>query len=245
VTRRYGARTSPDVAGDTRRVVLLPVGATEQHGPHLPLATDWWLADAVARAVAGRTPDVDVADALPYGISGHHTGLPGTVTLRSRTFIDLVVDVCASLAANGRVPLIVNGHGGNRAALQVALAELGERGHTAWAVSYFELLADVAAAEFPGGHRHVGHACALETSLVMHLWPETVAADRIPAGSTPPSWPDPHMYGGDHVSVWRRFDDINPTGVLGTPSLASPEAGARLFDAAVTRVTDVITRMTT
>ena len=239
---RYDARTSADVRG-AARATLLPVGATEQHGPHLPLGTDWWLADAIARAAAARVPGTDVAGAVPYGISGHHTGLPGTVTLRPRTFIDIVVDVTASLAASGRIPVIVNGHGGNRGALQVILAELAERGHNGWAVSYFELLDDVVAAEFPDGHRHVGHACALETSLITHLWPETVATDRIPAGSTPPAWPDPHMFTADRVAVWRRFDAINPTGVLGTPSLASAQAGARLYTAAVDRLSDVVTRI--
>lgn len=238
---RYDARTSAGVR-DAARITLLPTGATEQHGPHLPLGTDWWIADALCRAVAGSTSGVDVAGALPYGISGHHTGLPGTVTLRTRTFVDIVVDVCASLAANGRMPVIVNGHGGNRGALQLILAELGEQGCTAWAVSYFELLSDVAAELFPGGP-HVGHAGALETSLVLHLWPETVAAGRIPAGTTPPTWPDPHMFGTDRVAVWRPFDAINPTGVLGTPSLATPEAGARLYDAAVARLGEVVARI--
>lgn len=236
----HHARTSADVGPG---LTLLPVGATEQHGPHLPLGTDWWLAEAVALEAAGRAPGADVAGAVPYGISPHHRGFPGTVTLRTRTFIDLVVDVCASLAADGRVPVVVNGHGGNRGALQVAVAELGERGHTAWAVSYFELLDDVVEDVFPDGHRHVGHACALETSLVMHLWPEAVAADRIPEGGTPPCWPDPHLFTGDRVSVYRRFEDVNPTGVVGTPSLATPEAGARLFEAAADRLAVLLGRI--
>ena len=239
-SRAHHAQTSADVEPG---ITLLPVGATEQHGPHLPLGTDWWLAEAVALAAARRVPGVDVAGAVPYGISPHHRGFRGTVTLRTRTFIDLVVDVCASLEADGRVPVVVNGHGGNRGALQVAVAELGERGHTAWTVSYFELLDDVVDEVFPDGHRHVGHACALETSLVMHLWPDAVVTDRIPEGGTPPGWPDPHLYTRDRVSVYRRFEDINPTGVVGTPSLATPEAGRRLFESAADRVADVVERV--
>ena len=240
MSARFDARTSSHVG---EGVTLVPVGATEQHGPHLPLGTDWWLAEAVALETAHRVPGVDVSGVLPYGISPHHRGFPGTVTLRPRTFIDLLVDVCGSLAANGRVPVILNGHGGNRGALQVAVADLGERGHTAWAVSYFELLADTVAELFPDGHSHVGHACALETSLVMHLWPDFVATDRIPSGTTPLRWPDPHLYSTDRVTVYRRFEDVNATGVVGTPSLATPEAGWHLFDTAAMRLANVISRV--
>jgi creatinine amidohydrolase len=239
---RYDALTSADVAG-AAGVTLLPVGATEQHGPHLPLGTDWWLAEAVAAGAARLAPGTDVAAALPYGVSPHHLGFPGTVTLRPRTFIDLLTDVCRSLADQGRLPLVVNGHGGNRGAIEVAIAELGASGRTAWALSYFELLDDVVAEEFPDGHRHVGHACALETSLVTHLWPETVATDQIPAGTTPPAWPDPHLYGTDHVTTWRPFEAVNPTGVVGTPSLANAAAGRRLYETATRRVADAAARI--
>lgn len=224
-------------------MTLLPVGATEQHGPHLPLGTDWWLAEAVATGAARLAPGTDVAAALPYGVSPHHLGLTGTLTLRPRTFIDLLVGVCGSLADAGRIPLVVNGHGGNRGALQVAVTELGAAGRTAWALSYFELLDDVVAEEFTDGHRHVGHACALETSLVMHLWPDKVACEKIPAAGTPPTWPDPHLYGTDHVTTWRPFDEINPTGVVGTPALARPDAGRRLYETATRRVADIATRI--
>lgn len=257
---RSAWRTSPEVgraaegAGmdtgmDTGRVALLPTGAVEQHGPHLPLGVDAWLAEAVclgvSRSLSASGPGAAplVAERLSYGCSWHHTRFPGTVTLRTRTFVDLVVDVCRSLAAGGYRPLVVNGHGGNRGALQVALAEAAEAGVRAWTVSYFELLPDVAEQLFPPGETATGHACALETSLVWYLWPEAVRVAAIPAGETPATSPDPHLYSQDPLGVVRPFDEINPTGVIGRPSAATPEAGARLYRAAVDRLADVVRRV--
>lgn len=242
---RSSWRTSPEAGRDdgTDAVVLVPTGAVEQHGPHLPLGVDAWLAEAVCLGVAASEDSVLVAERISYGCSWHHTRLPGTVTVRTRTFIDLLVDVCRSFTAAGYRPLLVNGHGGNRGAIQVALADLAEAGGRAWSVSYFELLADIAAELFSPVEAATGHACALETSMVWHLWPEAVRVDDIPAGQTPQTWPDPHLYSRDRVTVVRPFDEINPTGVIGRPSDASPEAGARLYGAAVERLAEVVRRV--
>jgi creatinine amidohydrolase len=238
---RYGWRRSPQltaraVAGAAPSLVVLPVGATEQHGPHLPVGVDAWLAEAVALAAAARDGVTLVADPLPYGSSAHHTAFPGTLTLRPRVFVDVVTDVCRSLTRDGHVPVIVNGHGGNRGPLALGLAELLADGITAWAVSYFELVADVAAELFPDAARATGHACALETSLILHLWPDAVDTAAIPPGGTPPTWPDPHLYTTDPVVVARPFERLNSTGVIGIPSSASAAAGKRLFDAAAERL---------
>lgn len=240
--RRMAWRPSPD--HETPRpgtVALLPTGAVEQHGPHLPVGVDAWLAEAVCTGAAGSVDDVVVAETLPYGCSWHHTALPGTITLRTSTFINVVVDVCRSLADNGYLPLIVNGHGGNRAVLDVALTELAESGVRAWGVSYFALLTDQVDVEFPPGETAAGHACAMETSLVWHLWPDAVREAHIPSGDTPPTWPDPHLFSTDPVRVIRPFNEINPNGVIGRPSAASREAGERLYRTAVQRLGEVVT----
>jgi creatinine amidohydrolase len=240
---RYGWQRSPELGArtdprDRPSLVVLPVGATEQHGPHLPVAVDAWLAEAVALDAARRDGDTLVADPLPYGSSVHHAAFPGTITLRPRVFVDVVTDVCRSLAWDGHVPVVVNGHGGNRGPLALGLAELLAEGVTAWAVSYFDLVPDVAAELFDDAARATGHACALETSLILHLWPDAVDTGAIPAGGTPPTWPDPHLYAAGPVQVARPFEQLNPTGVVGTPSSASAAAGARLFDAAADRLAD-------
>jgi creatinine amidohydrolase len=241
----FAWHASPDIAAMAKSgvMVLLPVGAVEQHGPHLPVGVDVWIAGAVARAVAAREPGVLAAEPLAYGVSAHHNHFAGTLTLRPATFIAVAVDVCRSLAGNGFFPVLLNGHGGNRAALAVAVAELGETGIRAAAFSYFDLIADDARAILPDIDHGCGHACALETSLMLHLLPAAVHGARIPAGGTPPCWPDPHLFAAAPVTVWRGFEEINPTGVIGCPADASAEAGARLFAAAVERTADTVRRL--
>lgn len=234
----FALLTSPEAArlaggSEHRPLVLLPVGAVEQHGPHLPLGVDCWLAERVAVAMAEGDPQTRVAEPLAYGSSEHHRSFPGTLSLSPQTLIAVLVDLCTCLAADGFLPVIVNGHGGNRAPLQVAITMLGRSDIVAAGFSYFDLVVDEARRILPDAAEGTGHACALETSLMMHLFAATVRRDLIPPGGTPPGWPDPHLYSGAPVTVWRRFEAINPSGVIGKPSEASAEAGAQLFDAAV------------
>lgn len=230
-------------AGSRKSVAILPTGATEQHGPHLPLGTDAMIAKAVAEKVATSMERVVVTDPISYGCSWHHTRFPGTITLRTKTFIALVVDVGQSLSSAGFVPVILNGHGGNRAPLQVALTELAEAGVRAYAFTYFDLLAGRLGDIIPDSDTSTGHAGALETSLIMYLWPQAVKEAMIPSGGTPSTWPDPHMFAQEPVSVARPFDEINPAGVIGSPSTASVEKGERIFALASSRCQEVVARI--
>ena len=238
-------QTSPEVDAEAGRgaVALVPTGAVEQHGPHLPVGTDFLVARAIAEEVARSSDAVLVAEPLAYGCSWHHQTFAGTVSLSPRTYCAVVEDVCTSLAAGGLRPLLLNGHGGNRAPLQVALANLAAAGVRATAVTYFELLRERARELLPGFETAAGHACALETSIVLHLAPEAVRADAIPAGGTPPTWPDPHMFAAPEAAVVRSFAEINPTGVIGRPELASREIGKELFGHAVLRCRQIVERM--
>lgn len=239
-----GGRTSREVADGAARLAVVPVGATEQHGPHLPLETDTLLATAVAEAVVARTPGTTVGPVLALGCSSHHLGFPGTVSLRPETFVATVVDVGRSLAAAGFTVVLLNAHGGNRAPLGVGLTELAEEGLRAYSLTYWDLLEDVMTealgTDAPAAS---GHACALETSLMQHLHPDRVHLDLIPPGPTPPTWPDPHMFSTDAVQVVRPFEEISPDGVIGRPSLATPELGRRLFDAAAERCAGEVERI--
>lgn len=228
------ALTSAELESGSERLAVVPVGAIEQHGPHLPLETDTLLATSVAEAVVARTSGTLQAPTLELGCSSHHSAFPGTIDLRTETFVGIVVDVCRSLARAGLTVVLLNAHGGNRAQLDVALTELSQEGVRAYAFTYWQPLEDVVVDELGDEARGAcGHACALETSLMQHLHPERVRTSAIPAGGTPPTWPDPHMFSRDAVRVVRPFDEIRPDGVIGRPSLATPELGRRLFDAAV------------
>jgi creatinine amidohydrolase len=237
--------TSP-AAGEIRGyAMLVPTGAVEQHGPHLPLGTDTRIARAIAEEVVSQMDGVLVAEPIPYGCSWHHLGFPGTVSLDVTTFIAVVVDVCRSLGQQGLIPIMLNGHGGNRAALDVALTALAEDGYRCGAFTYFDLLKEDARDLISDVDSATGHACVLETSLSLFLWPEAVDSKAIPQGGTPASWPDPHMFALKEVSIVRRFEEINPSGVIGRPSLATPELGRHLFDAAVRRCIDAVDRART
>jgi len=94
-------QTSPEVGAEAGRVVLIPTGAVEQHGPHLPLGTDFLIARAIADEVARSSHRVLVAEPLAYGCSWHHQTFPGTVSLSPGTYCAVVEDVCTSLATSG------------------------------------------------------------------------------------------------------------------------------------------------
>jgi creatinine amidohydrolase len=230
----YESRTSPEIGAAADRLAIVPVGATEQHGPHLPLGTDTLLASAVAEAIVAGTPGVMLGPALALGSSEHHMAVPGTVSLPAPVFVATISAVCRSLNTAGLRVVLLNGHGGNRAPLAVALTELAAERIRVHAFTYWELLADVATAEF-GDPAACGHACALETSLMLHLHPELVRQPLIPRGASPAAWPDPQMFSNDVVQVVRPFDELSPNGVIGRPSLATAEIGQRLFEEAVAR----------
>jgi len=198
-----------------RPLVLLPLGATEQHGPHLPFGTDTVIAAAVAAATARLLPadaHAVVAPALPYGASGEHAHFPGTISLGHEALGAVLVEAVRSLALwAGRV-VLVNGHGGNLPGLVAAVTRLrAERHDVAWAPC-----------APPGADPHAGRS---ETSLMLHLAPGDVEPSRAVAGDTRPLGvllPELRERGVRAVS---------PSGVLGDPAGASAEEGRALLDA--------------
>jgi creatinine amidohydrolase len=206
-------------------LVLLPIGSTEQHGPHLPLDTDSVIADAVAQRAATALPGTLVAPTLPYGASGEHAGFPGTVSIGHEALRTVLVEAVRSLALwAGRI-VLVNGHGGNTATLDTALRLLRAEGHdVAWT-----------GCAVPGGDAHAGRT---ETSVLLHLAPDQVRLDAAVAGDTRPLavlLPDLMAHGVRAVS---------PSGVLGDPSGASAAEGLRAMDAMVSAVVRRITAWT-
>lgn len=241
---RLSSFTSAEVAAKAGAVVLVPVGAVEQHGPHLALGTDWRIADEVAVRAAAAVGDVLVADPLPYGCSAHHLDFAGTVSLSVAAFQAAIVDVARSLSRARLLPVFVNGHGGNRAPLGAALQSLLEGGTAAWALSWFELVREPATAEL--GAPTMGHACALETSLMLHLDGGWVRPGLVPVGGPSTRYPDPSLFSGDPIVRHRPFEEFvanGAVGVVGDPSLATPQIGERMLDHAVRALADVIHRI--
>lgn len=210
-------------------LVVLAVGATEQHGPHLPTGTDALVVDAVVRgaaAVADAERDLVLAPTLAFGASDHHFPFGGTLSLRVETMTEVLLDLARSVAtAGGRRLLIVNGHGGNRGACHSATQRAATaHGLLAAYVDYWELLlAD--APPGPGDPPVPGHAGGFESSLVAHLRPELVR--ELPDRPAPA--PGPAFGVTVHEqAAWARID-----GFTDRPADADAAAGRRWFDACV------------
>ncbi len=212
-------------------IVVVPVAAIEQHGPHLPVMVDSLLCSAVAeraaRRLAGQRPVV-VAPTVWSGLSEHHMALGGTLTLDFATFCALLRCICRSLQRHGfeRV-LLLNGHGGNEAALRVVVEQLtGELDLVLATATYWQLAAEPfrAILERQSG---VLHACEAETSMVMALRPELVDAGRFADARTVESESGPAG-----AWRWQSFAERTPSGALGDPTAASAAKGERLLEAA-------------
>jgi creatinine amidohydrolase len=195
---------------------ILGIGSFEQHSAHLPVETDFFFADRVSRQTASRLQAM-LLNPLPYSTSLEHLGFAGTVTLKPQSLVAVVWDIAESVHRWGiRYLALLNSHGGNfclnPAARQWNME--GKEPHLLL-IDFFAGLSDM------GGNLHAGE---IETSMMMHLAPERVRADK----------PE------DFVPTWSRADlthlgmkGISPTGVWGYPSRADAEKGAKWFDEAV------------
>lgn len=177
--------TSPQFAEATREMdlVLIPVGAHEQHGPALPLSTDTLTAHVLCGLVATLLrPRVGVAPAIPWGVSWSHLGLPGTISLQEETLIAIVNDTVQSLQQHGVERfLIVNTHGGNNAALQVAVERCHRDLGVPVAASVYAYSLIAAAAENALGADAIGHGGGDESAVVLAIRPDLV--DRSSLGA--------------------------------------------------------------
>jgi creatinine amidohydrolase len=213
-------------------VVLIPAGSLEQHGPHLPLFTDTLLATAVAGAVEQRRPaDILLTPTLWLGASGHHLKFAGTLSADMETYMGAVASVVESLIPHGFTKFFVlNGHGGNTEPNGVALRKLKARypnltlGHS----GYFAFASDEVATILEGPLKEIRHACEAEASLMMHVQPELVRADRLRDDGL---WMNPPMRGVIH-----HFDEITEEGSFGYATLATAEKGRRIFQIVVDKI---------
>lgn len=201
-------------------VLLVPLGSTEQHGPHLPLDTDTRVALCVAAELAarcrGRGVEALVAPPVEYGASGEHEGFPGTVSIGTPALTTVLVELGRSASRWARAVVFLNAHGGNLDALREATALLRSEGRDAtW-------IPCVAAAKDRPADAHAGW---VETSLMLHLAPDHVRTERAVAGNRRPL---------EEILPALRRDGVHavsPNGVLGDPTGATAADGRHLFDA--------------
>jgi creatinine amidohydrolase len=225
--------------------VVLPIGAVEQHGPHLPTGTDAFIVEAtveeaVRQAAASAPRDLVLAPALRFGASDHHFPFGATLSLSVETLTQVLLDLARSVAvAGGRRMLIINGHGGNRGACHAASAAAASRyGLSVGHLDYWQLLTgrdggDQIPAAVPPATPIPGHAGAFETSMVGHLRPALVAG--APHRPSPPAVPEVADVMLHDQEIWRHLD-----GYTDDPSVASAEMGAQWFTRCVTHLSERI-----
>ena len=230
----WGNLRAPELRALAQRnaIVVVPVGSIEQHGPHLPVQVDALLAGEVARRaaklIAAREPVV-VTPVVWSGLAEHHMSLGGTLTLDLETFTAVLRCVCNSLVRLGfRRILLLNGHGGNIAALGAITGELARDLDAPIATATYWHVAESRFCEILDEQHTVRHACEAETSMLLALKPELVDIDAIASIDAP-------MEGlGSQGGVYRYrpTEHYTSSGVLGRPGAGSAEKGERLLDAA-------------
>jgi mycofactocin system creatininase family protein len=206
-----GGATWPEIAATGgSRLLAIPLGSLEQHGPHLPLNTDTRIATELAIRLGDIRSDVMVAPPLPYGSSGEHTGFPGTLLIGHEVLADLVVELVRSARDAFAGVIVVSAHGGNRQGLSMVAERCTADGDAVL----------VWTASVPGGDAHAGRT---ETSLMLAIDAGAVRSDLAEAGCTEPL---------AALMPRLRAEGVRPissNGVLGDPAGASADEGHQLL----------------
>lgn len=236
----------------TRAIAVLPVAATEQHGPHLPLRVDAALADGMIAACLPHVPASLPALFLPtqaIGYSPEHAAFAGTLTLSAETVMRIWTEIAQCVAASGiRKLLIFNTHGGNVGLMDVVARDLRARlGLLVYTCSWFNLPLGEAMAAFNEHEQRFGiHAGAIETSLMLALHPEQVrmplAQDFASTAQTRAST-SPILGNGRSAKLAWQMQDYNPQGAVGNAAAARADWGAALLQATGRALADVLIEM--
>ncbi|HEY0690726.1 MAG TPA: creatininase family protein [Kribbella sp.] len=240
---QLGAWTRTEAAEQAARtMVVLPIGALEQHGPHLPLATDTLLAQYVAQAavdsVADRVPAV-VAPSIPYGYSQHHMPFGGTASMGIEQLLGALRGIVGSLLDSGfGAVFVLNGHGGNQEIVSLIARDVG-LSHDAYvgAGSYFEMARPALVAAGAQALGEIpGHAGVFETSLMLAAHPDLVQLSEAPRRAQPETgWPEPRPYRASPPGPFRGKD-----GFSDDPGAADAEWGARALNLCATAVGEAL-----
>lgn len=223
------------------KLAIIPTGSCEQHGPNTTFTTDTDRAYEFCKLLGDRINEKAlIFPPVTYGVSHHHMGFPGTVTLQVKTMIDMLVDIGVNISKHGiKKVLYLNGHGGNRVALDGAIQILKyEHGIDAYWSSMGTNIARKTLEDKYGIPKIVGHACQVETSQCMYLAP-WVVSDNLKPGQLheESAYFKNMMIDGNAAWDWRK--DVTENGALGDATKSSYEMGKLMTDIAL----DYIERM--
>ncbi len=222
-------------------LVMIPIAAVEQHGPHMPTGTDTIICSAVTDAVETRcSKQLLLTPTLWLGASAHHLRFGSTFSAELPTYIDTLGDIARSLLNDRyRRLFFVNGHGGNIDPMRVALRRLQPAypGALIAAGCYWSVADDLLRAALEGDHKFVGHGCEFETSMIMHLRPDLVDRDRLMGAERLVT----DQIDGAFLS--RDMRHRTREGFSGRPDLASAEKGKLLFDGLVGRLASTVEKL--
>lgn len=214
-------------------VAILPLGATEQHGHHLPLGVDIYLAEGLSRRICEKTGAL-LLPAIPFGYSWVWRDIPGTVSLQQHHVESVIKDVAHSVSKYGIQTLIlVNGHDANNASMKYATRELIDELDINVVYLFYPELEKVMEQHCESKPWHgMIHACEMETSLMLALKPELVDMTKAVR-----EYPDkPALYGKTTISL----GELSNSGVYGDATLASKEKGEKLLESFVGKMVELV-----
>lgn len=224
MTPRLSAATWTDVDAADRRLLVVPLGSLEQHGPHLPMDTDLRIAVAVADRACADRPGVALAPGIPIGASGEHAGFPGTLSVGTDALSTYLLELGRHASQDWPALLVVNAHGGNAPAVKQAIDRLQYEGRAASAWH----------ASVPGADAHAGRT---ETSLMLALAPETVRMPEAEPGATTPIATLMPRLRTEGVRA------ISENGILGDPTGATAEEGRGILSDLVARLSHQVVEL--
>lgn len=249
-TTAWATRTYPeinDIASKEGSVLLIPVGSIEQHGHHLPVATDTMLVEAIAAEGSALVDDEVPILRTPTvwsGYSPHHSSFGGTITVKVRDLLSLLEAVAGSGIETGfDAVMLLNGHGGNISLIDNAVSTIGAANPEteALGLTYFQLATDAITEIRDSSGGGMAHGGEFETSLMLHLFPELVRDDRTATtGDEPYDHGSVDLLEGGPLAVYRSFEEYSATGAIGDPELASAEKGERIYTTLTTELAELL-----
>ncbi len=224
---------------DRSTPVILPIAATEQHGPHLPMATDRMIGEHFCRVLEQDiSENILILPTVSVGCSEHHTLFPGSLSLTHAHFIDQLQDIFHWVHHYGFKNLVLlNSHGGNQAAGKSFLEQFGFRHPDCRMImlTWWQIAAKELSEIVEGGPQGTGHGGEMETSLMLSIAPHLVQREQIPAFANKPTfdWATGNLLESPRGILYRNFKQISPNGTMGTPKLASPEKGEQITEVVI------------